>query len=392
MDRFQSTLQLRQRTRQLLSPRVVKCDLVLTTRCNLCCSYCFGMNRETEDEMAWPVARQSVDWLIRASRNAKRLGISFIGGEAMLRFGLLRDVVEYAKREASIGGKSIGFSMTTNGTLLEKTHLRYFRSSGLRYLLSLDGGPEENDRHRKSVGGTSQYAAIAAKMRMLKRHQPWQGARVTVAPETAARLGRSIRHLHRELAINQFIIGFASGVRWSDGQIAAYSRGLMEAFEFYLEECTAERHRRLRIDLLEAGRLGTADMDGQSSVWGCGAGSGRMAVDTDGSLHGCARLAFAAREQKKLLSIGDVDTGFSKPENRRKLLNHSVDARVRCRDCVMAGRCNGGCYAANLSDTGQLYTPADYYCKLVFAQCEALNYCRRRLNEMGLGGPRLTMK
>ena len=325
----------------------------------------------------------AVDSLLQWSRDSEWIAITFIGGEPLLEYGLLRDLVVHAKTQTEKAGKRVSFDMTTNGTLLEEEHCRFFSDQGVRYILSLDGGPEDNGRNRTMPNGQSQYAILADKMRMLKQYQYWQGSRVTVMPETAARLCQNVRHLHEELAINQFVIGFATGVKWPDRAIADFAKGLMETFEYYLEERTTNPRRRLRIGLLEVGQIEEAYNAGVSARWGCGAGSGRIAVAPDGTLHGCAKMAFAHRDAGRLLPLGTVESGLDQIANRMRLLNRTSDCRPKCRGCPIARRCNGGCYAANITDTNNMYTPSDSYCKLVYAQIQAVDYARRRLRELG---------
>jgi uncharacterized protein len=245
---------------------------------------------------------------------------------------------------------------------------------------------EDHDRHRKTRNGQGSYEQLARKMSLLKRYQHWQGARVTVMPDTAAHLARNLAGLHHDLAINQFVIGFATSVSWTDRQIADYAAGLMETFEFLLEQRVGRGSRRLRIGLLEVGPINEAYLAARPIGWGCGAGCGRVAVSPDGALHGCTKLAFAASGATlDQYVLGAVETGLSRWENRRKLLDHTAGSRPKCRECPLAPRCQGGCYAAGLADTGNIYVPADYYCKLIFAQKQAAAYARARLKELGLG-------
>lgn len=369
-----------------LQPRVVAIELLLTDRCNLCCAYCFERSRDSGREMVQETAHAAVDFALLACRDADVLYFTLIGGEPMLKFDLIRDTIAYATEQATRARKRVFFDMTTNGVLLTEDHVRFFRDVGLRYCLSLDGKAEDNDVHRRvrRRDDQDQYDAVAAKMRVLKRYQHWQGARVTVMPDTAARLAGNIAHLHHELAINQFIIAFASGIAWTDAQIADYRRGLMETFELLLEERVANGNRRLRIGLFEVGQLSAAYLEHGTCGWGCGAGSGRVAVAPDGTLHGCTKLAFASKVRERDLSLGTVELGFRCPENRMTLLNHTATPRPKCMGCSLAGRCNGGCYATNLSDTGSVFEPADYYCKLVYVQVQAADYARLRLRQLGL--------
>jgi uncharacterized protein len=365
-------------------PRVVSVDLILTGACELCCSYCFERDSTQSTHMHVDTANRAIRFLVSMSRDSDWFRVSFVGGEPMLRFGLIQEIVKRAKHEAAVAHKRVGFAMTTNGMSLDERQARFLSDAGIAYCLSLDGTAEDNDRHRRVRDGRSQYYTIAAKMRMLKRYQHWQGARVTVMPDTAGRLARNIAHLHHELAVNQFIIDCATSVPWSEEEVAEYGRGLMETFEFYLNERVHNRSQRLRIGLLDVAPIKQPPLERGDCGWGCGAGSGRLAVTPDGTLHGCAKLAFAANSARELLPLGTIETGLNRPENRRKLLDRSIEVRSKCHACLMAPRCCGGCYAANLTDTGNIYTPEDYYCKLLFAQVHATDYARHRLKELGL--------
>ncbi len=408
----------RQLALQAWAPPVGCMELILTEACNLGCGYCFEYGADHHKSMSAETASAAIDLLMDASRDSTWVAVTFMGGEPMLMFDLIRDVVDYAGREARRHGKTISFDMQTNGVLIREEHARFFRDHGVRYCLSLDGARLTNDRHRRTLGGSGTFQIVAAKLKMLKRHQHWQGARMTVMPDDAARLGENVRALHEELAINQFVIGFATHVAWSDAQIADYAAGLMDAFEYFLEQRVFRRSRRIRIGLFELGQLDAAFVAGRRGAWGCGAGSGRLAVAPDGSLHGCSKLAWGAsggsaaaalppeglrpvgnlphdglRQVGNLphggsaaapLPLGTVETGFSRPENRLKLLDHSEGPRTKCHACELASHCNGGCHAASLADTGNMYVPADYFCKLMFAQKQACDHARRRLAELGV--------
>ncbi len=364
-------------------------ELILTEACNLACSYCFEYGADRARSMSPETARAAIDFLIDASRDSDWVGIGLMGGEPMLRFDLVREVVEYARRQASAAAKTVSFQMTTNGMLLKEEHLRFFKRAGLQYCLSLDGAQEDHDRYRKTRSGKGSFETVVRKMRLLKRYQHWQGARMTVMPDTAARLRENVKRLHEELAINQFIIGIATHVRWADGRIADYCRGLKEAFEYYLHQRLLRRSQRLRIGLYELGQFDQAYDDAYVAAggcgWGCGAGSGRIAVQTDGTFHGCSKLAWGpAGSRAAPLPLGSVRSGLSRPENREKLLTHTADVRPRCGACEMAPFCGGGCYAVSFTDTGNIHVPADYYCKLMFAQKAACDYARKRLKELGV--------
>ncbi len=370
---------------QRCAPRIVSMELILCEACNMSCSYCFEYDADRRQTMGPATAQKAVDFLMDASRDSSWVEITFMGGEPTLCSDRIREVVAYARRRGAGAGKQVHFNITTNGLALRKDHLEFFRSSGVRVCLSLDGGREDNDRHRRSAGGQGTFDEVAGKIRLLKQFQPWLGTRMTIMPDTAANLAENIRVLHEDLAVNQFILGFATGVVWSDEQVAGFSLGLKRAFEYYLGRRLGPQGARLRVGLLEVGPLDEVAMRAGRRRWGCGAGSGRLAVAPDGTFHGCSKLAWAPGGSKAApLPLGTVETGLRDWQNRLKLLNHTEQCRPKCRACRLANRCNGGCYAANYAETRDLYTPSDTYCKLIRAQVGACDYGRRRLGEPGL--------
>jgi uncharacterized protein len=371
---------------QYRAPRIVKLELILTEACNLKCSYCFEYGAQGSQTMTAGTAQKAIDFLIGASRQSAWVGISFMGGEPMICFNLIKDVVSYALSGCKAAGKRVTFDMQTNGLLIKEEHAQFFRKVGLRYCLSLDGEEAYNDRHRRTVGGGGTFGVVAAKLPMFKRYQNWQGARVTVMPDSAADLARNVSRLHEDLAINQFVIGFATHVDWHAQQIADYAHGLRETFDYFLDQRIAKRSNRIRIGLFELGEMDEAYIPAGGCGWGCGAGSGRIAVSPSGQFHGCSKLAWSSDggSHATPLPLGSVDTGLSRPKNRRNLLDHSEGPRIKCRSCEIARFCQGGCYAANLVDTGNMYEPADYLCKLMFAQKCACDYARSRLKEFGI--------
>ena len=374
------------------APRVVKMELILTEACNLGCTYCFEYHAEATSSMTRQTAFKAVDFLMQASRTSSWVGITFMGGEPVLRFDLIRDVVEYSRAEGLKHGKSVSFDMQTNGVLLREEHCRFFQDVDLRYCLSLDGGQLTNDKNRKTLRGSGTFQIVAAKMKLLKRFQNWQGTRMTVMPSDARFLADNIQQLHEELKINQFIVGFATHVPWNDTEIADYSQGLVDAFDYFVEQRIERKSRRLRISLFEIGQIQESFNAVRESTWGCGAGSGRIAVSPDGTLNGCSKLAWGLEGGTSTapLPLGSIETGFSNSGNRLKLLDHSEKPRVKCHTCSLKASCNGGCHAASIADTGNMYVPADYFCKLMFAQKYACDYARSRLDELGVNNLRWT--
>lgn len=350
------------------------------------CSYCFEHESGYfPPKMPSKVALKAVDFLIENSRDSNFIEIVFIGGEPLLEFPLIREITEYATNRLQINGgkKQVRYVITTNGTLIEEQHMKFFRDSKCRLFLSIDGSQRDNDKDRIMTNGGSQFSIIKRKIALLKQYQQWLGARVTVLPNNARRLKHNIEVLHKELKINQFIIGFATGILWKDNEIIRYGIALKETFEYFLRERILSNNQMLKISLFDSIFDKTYGHDDTTVSWGCGAGNARIAITPNGDIYGCTKLAFSSESiNKKYSVLGNVFLGFTNPDARNMLLNYSSTKRQKCKLCSLSAKCNGGCYAANITETGNMYIPSDYYCKLAFVQSEAIAYAKSRMKEL----------
>lgn len=346
------------RVAQRLWPAIVYADVFLTEDCNHRCSYCF-VHGKRPTRMSEAVARDSLEWLLLASKEVQDVCILFFGGEPLLEPELIRFFVEYGRARFAEAGKKLRFDMTTNGTLMTEEMARYLRDNGIRYLLSIDGGQATHDAHRRMLGGGSSFQAVMERLPMMKRHQPWQGTRVTVHPDAVDRLHQNVDALFRR-GINQFIIGVATGVAWTDDALKAYEEQMCLVADMYRE--MKERRLPFRMTLFEKDLEGA---DGHyHGVWGCGAGRGRICISAEGALYGCAKIVGldAFEETHKL---GDVWVGITALARRRDLLNIHPGPRPGCAACQHADDCAGGCPATNYEATGSIFQPAPLECALV---------------------------
>src|SRR5579883_2286262 len=150
----------------------------LTNQCNLACEYCyeFGEDKVATPEgkpkfMDWETARQSVDYLFRDSAGRNAVHITFFGGETLMNFPLLQQVVDYANEQARRRSVSIDFSLTTNATLLNTRVIEYLAENRVGVTVSMDGPKELHDQLRVFKNGRGSYDVIEPKVReLLARH------------------------------------------------------------------------------------------------------------------------------------------------------------------------------------------------------------------------------
>jgi uncharacterized protein len=345
-----------------LFPPVTKLELVLTNRCNLACAYCFERDMIGNTLMSPDVARASIDLLFEYSSAMPSLDITYFGGEPTLNFPVLRVATEYAEEKARQCGKSVDFGITSNGISLTEKMIEYLANHKIKVLLSIDGLAGSHNRYRVDRRGGGTFERVVKKARLLKKVQPWLGARLTVMPDNAKNLYYDVVGLY-ELGFNQFIISHATGAKWSEHDMNQYEEGLRRLLVWYKETARTD----VRINEFE-GKVATGP------IFGCSAGRSGIAVSVNGEISPCSKM-LAIDSKRVVAKLGDVDYGLTHIRNRYELV-FCAALQDACDREELAAVYKGGCYACNHEENGNIFEPSIMEHKF--------SICRQRILEIGL--------
>jgi len=327
-----------------LFPPVAKLEIIHTEGCNLACTYCFERDMLGPRRMSRDVALAAVDLLFDYSGDEEKIYITHFGGEPTINFSAIQSVTEHAERKAADTGKQLELHMTSNGVLFTDEMVKYFADHGIMVLLSIDGLRESHDRFRVDRRGRGTFDRVMEGFHRLKATQNWVGIKMTVMPENAPNLFDDVVGLHA-LGVNQFLIDYATGIKWSAADRDVYGEQLSKVFHWY--------HERPRPDLK------IHDFDeppGQSGFFGCQAGRNSITVSVNGEISPCSKIL--ALNNKQLLSkLGDVRYGLTNLRNRMELVG--CDTLVSaCEQQGIAQSYRGGCFATNFEDNEDLFQPS----------------------------------
>lgn len=348
-------------------------SLNLTSVCNLTCDYCYagrgGFAGAQSGAMTTGVAEGAVETLLAGCDRRSYATFGFLGGEPFLHRRLLHHLVEYVARRGAELRQLIGFSVTTNGTLLDDADIELLRSHRFSVTVSLDGGRAVHDRRRVWLAGQGSWDDTMARVRPLLAEP---GSAEVSARATLTSDDLDVTSRHDALAAEGFTsIGFAPvrvGVgalgdddwpRWLDASVALGER---ELETIRRGGDTTFDNFRVALRRLEAG---------SSSPYPCGAGGGYASVSTAGRWYACHR---AIGDDDYLL--GDAVAGVDPARQRRFLEAHHVERVEPCRSCWARYLCSGGCHqeAATRTDAacdairGWLDFCLDAYC-VVSSDC-----------------------
>lgn len=327
-----------------LFPPITQLELILTEACNLRCEYCFEADMIGSRQMPIEIAESAVDLLFDYCGDKTDLSITLFGGEPTLTFEAVTRVAKYAEIKASELEKCVHLNMTSNGVLLIDSVVARLAEHKIHVLLSIDGLQTSHDRFRVDKGGQGTFDRVKQGLQRLKKVQPWIGVKMTVMPQNVTRLFDDVKGLY-DLGVNQFIIGHATGIRWTEEDMQAYIYKRHRLYKWYKETSRAD----LQINEFEKNII-------DKSYYGCQAGRFSISVSVDGEISPCSKV-LALNKMNLLAKLGDVKHGLYHLNNRMELTT-CRQLRGAWEDMGNSDIYQGGCFADNYEEHKDLFRPS----------------------------------
>ena len=312
--------------------------------CNLACRYCFAEEGEYHGRralMSYEVGKKALDFLIANSGKRRNLEVDFFGGEPLMNWQVVKDLVAYGREQEKIHDKHFRFTVTTNGVLLNDEIQEFVNKEMDNVVLSLDGRKEVNDKMRPFRNGKGSYDLIVPKFQKLaeSRNQEKYYIRGTF---TRNNLDFSNDVLHfADLGFEQISIEPVVGE--DTDPYAIRKEDLPKIFEEY------DKLAKIMVERERSGRGFTffhfmIDLEGGPCVSkrlsGCGSGTEYLAVTPWGDLYPCHQ--FVGQEE---FLMGNVDEGITHTEIADEFRGCSVYSKESCKNCFARFYCSGGCAA-----------------------------------------------
>ena len=333
--------------------------------CNLACQYCFAEEGEYHGRralMSFEVGKKALDFLIANSGNRRNLEVDFFGGEPLMNWEVVKQLVEYGRSKEKEYNKNFRFTMTTNGVLLNDEIMEYCNREMSNVVLSLDGRKEVNDKMRPFRGGKGSFDLIVPKF---QKFAEMRGDRDYYVRGTFTR-----HNLDFSKDVMEFAdLGFRSMsiepvVAKPEEEYAIREEDLpqiMEEYDHLAEEYIKRKKEgrgfnffHFNIDLNQGPCVA-------KRLSGCGSGTEYLAVTPWGDLYPCHQ--FVGQEE---FLLGNVDTGVTNERIRDEFKLCNVYAKDKCRDCFARFYCSGGCAANSYNFHGSITDAYD-----MAAQCRS---------------------
>ena len=345
-------------------PTVVKAlCLHIAHDCNLACKYCFAEEGEYHGKrelMSLEVGKKALDFLVANSGNRRNLEVDFFGGEPLMNFQVVKDLVAYGRSLEKTHDKNFRFTLTTNGVLLDEDIMEFANKEMGNVVLSIDGRPEIHNMMRPFPKGAESYDLIVPKFQKFadSRNQDKYYVRGTFTRNNLD-FSKDVLHL-ADLGFKQ--ISVEPVVAQETDDYALREEDLPQLFEEY-ENLAAEMVRRhgtkedfnffhFMIDL-EGGPCVAKRLSG------CGSGTEYLAVTPTGDLYPCHQ--FVGNPD---FLMGNVNDGVVNTDLRDSFKSCNVYAKDKCRECFARFYCSGGCAANSYNFHGDIHNAYDIGCAL----------------------------
>ena len=321
--------------------------------CNLNCSYCFASQGKYHGEraiMSYDVGKRALDFLVENSGMRHNLEVDFFGGEPLMNFDVVKQLVAYARSIEKEKNKNFRFTLTTNGVLIDDDVIDFANKEMSNVVLSLDGRKEIHDRFRVDYAGNGSWEKIVPKFQRLvnargRKGYYMRGTFTHANPDFLEDIRAMLDLGFTELSMEPVVTApdDPSALTEADRRI------VMEQYE-KLAELMLKRDAEGKPFTFYHYMI---DLKGGPCIYkrisGCGSGTEYMAVTPWGDLYPCHQ--FVGDEKFKL---GDIWHGVDNTTIQNEFASCNVYAREECRDCWARLYCSGGCAANAYHATGSV--------------------------------------
>ncbi len=331
--------------------------------CNLNCEYCFASQGKYQGEravMSLDVGKRALDFLIENSEGRRNLEVDFFGGEPLMNFDMIKELVAYARKRERETGKNFRFTLTTNGVLIDDDVIEFANREMSNVVLSLDGRKEIHDHYRVDFAGNGSFDKIVPKFQKLVKERGgknyyMRGTFTHRNPDFLADIEEMLRLGFTELSMEPVVAAPGDKAALTEEDLPI----VLEQYEKLAEKMKERRSQGAPFTFYHY----MIDLKGGPCIYkrvsGCGSGTEYMAVTPWGDLYPCHQFV---GEEKFLL--GNIWDGVTNSKIQNEFLACNVYSRPQCADCWAKLYCSGGCAANAYHATGSVTGVYEYGCKL----------------------------
>lgn len=326
--------------------------------------------------MSLPTARKAVDFALGVAPAGRRVDFGFFGGEPLLCFDLMVEIVHYIRSRQEDLATPVSLSVTTNGTLLTETMLEFLARENFDVCISVDGPAAVHDRNRLYRDGRGTFTDVARHLSTALAELTSVQVNAVYGPDTLGNLGETV----------SFLADFGAPVihlnpnicaDWDANSRALLADAYMQVARYYIE--SYQHGRELTVNLIDSkiilflkGGYAPEDM--------CGMGDTEWGIAPSGNIYPCER--FIGEDEDFTLCLGNVHTGVD-PRRRCAVVARRGNRNLECTSCEWVKYCMNWCGCTNHAMTGATDLAGPMLCASERAALQAAKHVLTTLSEQG---------
>ncbi len=331
--------------------------------CNLKCRYCFAEEGEYHGRralMSYEVGKKALDFLVANSGSRVNLEVDFFGGEPLMNWQVVKDLVAYGRSLEEPNNKRFRFTLTTNGVLLSDDIIDFANREMANIVLSVDGRKEIHDKMRPLAGGQGSYDLVIPKFKKVAESRN----------QTNYYVRGTFTHFNKDFAADVCHLADLGFEQISVEPVVAPDGEDYALVPEDIPELLSE-YDKLAVEMVRRHKEGKGfnffhfmiDLKGGPCVYkrlsGCGSGTEYLAVTPWGDFYPCHQ--FVGQES---FLMGNVDDGITNTDIREQFKACNVYSKEKCRNCFAKFYCSGGCAANSYNFHGNINDAYDLGCEL----------------------------
>ena len=331
--------------------------------CNLNCEYCFASQGKYHGDralMSLEVGKRAIDFLVENSGTRTNLEVDFFGGEPLMNWDVVKDIVKYARSIEKEKNKNFRFTLTTNGVLVDDDVIEFANKEMHNVVLSLDGRKEVHDHLRKTINGKGSYDTIVPKFQEFVKRRGDKGYYIRgTFTHNNVDFTNDIFHMadlgFTELSMEPVVCAPKDPYALTYDDLPV----LFEQDEILAKEMLKREKEGKPITFYHYMIDLTSGPCIYKRISGCGSGTEYMAVTPWGELFPCHQFVGDPK-----YSLGNIYEGVTNKEAQDEFKLCNAYAKPECKDCWAKLYCSGGCAANSYHATGSITGIYEYGCEL----------------------------
>lgn len=329
-------------------------SLEIINKCNLNCTYCY-LGEKKNNYMSIDTAKKAIEIGIHEAKKQydKTLIVYFIGGEPLLAFNVIKEVVFYVKQRCLENSIKYIFSITTNGILFTEDIISFLGENKFEIKISLDGDKDIHDLNRKDYAGKGSFQETLDNLKLLKSYESLTGNLISFAHVVTQNSYQSFSKSYQyllDLGCERIETAVDYYCEWKQEELDELRNQIVKTFYLYKYQIQKNQkwvfwnlfERHLELYLMPC------------DFYACKAGLKQIFVTADGNIYTCIELPE--------FLIGNVQDGLD-VTRIREIVYTKEKTNNKCTDCKYLKNCSArSCQAANFEIHKNIYQPVEVRC------------------------------